>query len=65
MAKVEIWLKEPCPKCGNTKEIQIFGFCGDWWLKCPKCHYTSEGGATLEEAQDDWNRRADHGREKA
>lgn len=56
MAKVTIHLKNPCPVCGNGQGLQIFGLGDDWWIKCPECHYTSEGGATLEEAVEDWNR---------
>ena len=62
MAKVTIHLTQPCPVCGNTKNIQIFGLGNDWWLKCPECKYTSDGGETLEEACEDWNRREKDGK---
>lgn len=55
MDKIRVNLTNPCPACGNTKHLGIHGFGDDWWITCPVCGYTSEGGSTMEEAAADWN----------
>ena len=50
---------KPCPFCG-CEDIETFGFWGDlFYVQCTNCTGSVGACDTAEEAEEEWNRRAE------